>query len=175
MGARDPATLAQVQIFGISPLARELIRYSARWSPAGVADATEQSFYTMVRLLAGEWCRQPVPLVLPLTSEPLLHAVTTHIQHHLAEPLRLEPLAQHAGVSGRTLQRLFRQHLGTTFGAYVRSARLVKAVELLSHPAITVTEVAYAVGYASLSSFSQTFQAVIGLSPAAYQRQAQAA
>jgi AraC-like DNA-binding protein len=169
---REPEheALGQLRLFFISTLAREMILFTARWSIEGEANETEHYFYETARLLAIEWCSQPLPLTLPLATESLLEEVTTYIQGNLTGSLQLESIALKYGVSSRTLMRMFRKHLGMTFGEYVRIARMVKAVELLTQPSMTVTEVAYAVGYNSLSSFSQMFRRLIGLTPYEYIR-----
>ncbi|MEM7334098.1 MAG: helix-turn-helix transcriptional regulator, partial [Chloroflexota bacterium] len=64
--------------------------------------------------------------------------------------------------------RLFKQELGMTFGSYLRVARIIRAIELLSDANTAVTDVAYSVGYRSLSSFSQTFQQLTGITPREY-------
>ena len=73
-------------------------------------------------------------------------------------PLRLATAAKRFGCSGRTLLRLFKRELDTTFGAYFRVARMTKAIELLTNSHASVTEVALAAGYNNLSSFSSVFQ-----------------
>ena len=60
--------------------------------------------------------------------------------------------------------------LGMTFGAYLRVARIIKAIELLTDPHASVTEVSLEVGYKSLSSFSRTFQQLTGVTPRDYLR-----
>lgn len=63
---------------------------------------------------------------------------------------------------------MFKQELGMTFETYLRVARMIRATELLTRANILVTEVAYSVGYQSLSSFSRTFRKFVGLSPQEY-------
>lgn len=166
----EPETLRQLQVFFISTLAREMIVFTTRWSIDRAADETERNFYETMRLLLVEWCSQPLPLVLPIADDPLLREVTAHIQGNLANSPKLATIAPQYGLSSRTLMRLFRRDLGMTFGEYVRIARMAKAIELLTQPSASVTDVAYAVGYSSLSSFSQTFQQLMGITPSAYLR-----
>jgi AraC-like DNA-binding protein len=98
----------------------------------------------------------------------VLGDVTQYILDNIGEPLTIQAVAQIHGVSGRTLMRLFRSQLGITFGAYLRIARIVKAVELLTAPSVSIIEVAYDVGYNSPSSFSQAFRRLTGMSPQEY-------
>ncbi|MEM7348455.1 MAG: helix-turn-helix transcriptional regulator [Chloroflexota bacterium] len=164
----DEALLGQFHIFSISTLAREMIVYTQKWSMEGKADRVETSFFETIRLLAIEWCQQTMPLVLPTTTHESLEEITTYIGENLMHPLQLETVAQRYGFSGRTLLRLFKDQLGMTFGAYLRVARVIRAIELLTEPKASVTSVAYEVGYNSLSAFSHTFQQLTGVKPSAY-------
>ena len=163
-----------VRIFGISPLAREMMLYTERWSDKENSNRDggllAQRFYETIRLLAAEWCEEPLRLFLPHIEGGELGAVTQYILDNIGEPLTIEAVAQIHGVSGRTLIRHFRRQLGITFGAYLRIARIVKAVELLTAPSVSIIEVAYEVGYHSPSSFSQAFRRLTGMSPQEYRR-----
>ncbi|MEM7033512.1 MAG: helix-turn-helix transcriptional regulator [Chloroflexota bacterium] len=168
----EPSVLHSVRIFGISPLAREMLLYSERWSeaaePAEGSDPLEHHFYETIRHLVPEWCEQPLSLVLPYTDEEPLKTIIQHLLANLDADLKIKTIAYHYGLSGRTLMRLFQRQFGITFGTYLRIARIVKAVELLTSPNVSVLEVAYAVGYKSPSSFSQAFRTLTGLTPQAY-------
>ena len=168
----DAAFLQTVRIFGLSSLAREMLRYTERWSKNGEnvakSNPLAQSFYETIRLLAEEWCSKPLSLTLPHTTDKLLVNVTRYVLKNMGERLHVEHVAHMHGVSGRTLMRLFHSQLGMTFGAYLRTARIVKAVELLTSPSVSVLEVAFTVGYKSPSSFSQAFRRLTGMSPQEY-------
>ena len=147
-----------------------MLLFTDRWSAEDDPGELEGSYYGTLRLLAKEWCSQPLPLVLPVANEPPLNDVTRYIQSNLGGPLHLESVAARYGMSSRTLMRHFRRYLGMTFGEYLRIARMVKAVELLTQPSMSVTEAAYAVGYRSLSSFIQAFRQMIGKTPYEYMK-----
>ena len=164
----DAQILQRFHIFPVSTLAREMILFTQMWPIEGELSPTEQSFFETIRLLAIEWCDQTIPLVLPTTNHRPLQNVTDYMHMHLASPLQLEVVAQQFGLSGRTLLRLFKKELGMTFGFYLRVARIIQAIEMLSVPNTAVSDVAYAVGYHSLSSFSQTFQQLTGVTPRDY-------
>lgn len=162
--------MRQFHIFPVSILAREMIVYTQNWSTEGETGEIERSFLETIRLLAVDWCKQTIPLVLPTTEHASLERVTTYIGDNLMHPLQLDSVAQRYGFSGRTLLRLFKDQLGMTFGTYLRIARIVRAIELLVDPNASVAEVAYEVGYSSLSSFSRAFQQLTGGNPREYLR-----
>ena len=85
-----------------------------------------------------------------------------------ASTLRLDlaTVAGRAGVAPRTLQTWF-QEQGTSFTQYVLEQRLLLAERQLDLPAanVTITEVAYAVGFCDLSYFSRCFHRRFGMTP----------
>ncbi|MDE2912759.1 MAG: GlxA family transcriptional regulator [Paracoccaceae bacterium] len=103
------------------------------------------------------------------TSRPVLDAVAL-MESHLADPLSLDQLAALAGVSGRQLSRLFRQHLGVTVMARYRHLRLEKARQLLRQSALSMTEIALATGFAGSSHFSSAFHEAYGEPPGRLRR-----
>jgi AraC-like DNA-binding protein len=166
----DDEILRGFHIFPVSSLAREMIVNTHLWSPEGEMSRTEEVFFKAIRQLAIEWCRQTMSLVLPTTEHSPLDEITTYIRANLSHPLRLEEVAQRYGFSGRTLLRMFKDQLGMTFGAYLRVARIIRAIELLTDQNTSVTEVAFETGYRSISTFSRTFQHLTGVKPSDYLR-----
>lgn len=59
--------------------------------------------------------------------------------------------------------------MNQTTSDYIRSIRIEKALELLAKGNKSISEVAYAVGYNSLSHFSNVFKQIHGQSPREYQ------
>jgi AraC family transcriptional regulator len=85
---------------------------------------------------------------------------------HLADPLRLEDVAQAACFSPCHFHRIFRALMGETLASFVRRVRLERSVYLLSHRAgANLTEIALSCGFSSSSDFSRSFRAQYGVSP----------
>ncbi|WP_033337508.1 helix-turn-helix domain-containing protein [Catenuloplanes japonicus] len=99
-----------------------------------------------------------------------LRRARDHIDRHSADPLDLDALARVAGVSKYHFARSFRTVYGQTPIRYLTRRRIARAQDLLRAANLTVTEVCMTVGFASLGSFSARFSALVGESPAAYQR-----
>ncbi|MEB3320315.1 MAG: AraC family transcriptional regulator [Cyanobium sp.] len=83
-----------------------------------------------------------------------------YIKANLDQPLNLTVLATHSHYSRRALQYAFRERLGCTATQWIRSQRLDLAQQRLqsAEPGDTVTRIALACGYRSLSLFSIEFQ-----------------
>lgn len=87
------------------------------------------------------------------------------LHERLNEKISVNQLAIESGLSSRSLNRLMLQELGLTPKQFLVAARIEKALELLRKPGASVTDVAYSVGYNSLSQFISAFRAQTGQLP----------
>jgi AraC-like DNA-binding protein len=90
-----------------------------------------------------------------------------YMRAHANEPLSIEQLAEHAGVSVRTLFAGFRDFCGTTPMAYLRNLRLEQVhleLSTQSHDA-SVTDIAFKWGFAHLGRFAQEYKKRFGETP----------
>ena len=95
--------------------------------------------------------------------------VRSTISRHLADSdFSVQMLADEVGVTRRTATRKVKEAFGQTPSKLIRTARLERGAQLLDEEAGTVSEVAYAVGFSSLSYFSRSFKLHFGVSPSAY-------
>ena len=101
-----------------------------------------------------------------------IHYAQTLIAKEFVEPPRLQEIAHAVGLSHPKLNYGFREIYGSTIFGYLRELRLNKAKALLDDGAMNVTEVAYEVGYSSLSYFAKAFKACFGIAPGSYLRDA---
>jgi AraC-like DNA-binding protein len=85
-----------------------------------------------------------------------------------AEPIDLDALAARAHCSRFHFLRSFRAAYGETPRAYLTRRRIERAKDLLRSANLTVTEVCFLVGFASLGSFSSRFTELVGMPPSAY-------
>lgn len=99
-----------------------------------------------------------------------IHRAKELIGQDLQNPPRLQDLARVVGLSHTKLNQRFREMFGTTIFGYLRELRLNRAKTLLDNGCMNVTEVAYAVGYSSLSHFAKSFKDHHGTSPGTYMR-----
>jgi len=77
-------------------------------------------------------------------------------------------LAALAQVSEAHFIRTFRRTFGETPHRYLQRRRIERAMALLRDTDQPVTEVAFAVGFGSLGTFSRTFRDIVGVSPSSY-------
>jgi AraC-like DNA-binding protein len=91
------------------------------------------------------------------------------------EGLSIRQLAEKMGVKEYRLRQAINQHLGfRNFNDYLHSYRIRRACELLADPAqreLTVLEIAYQMGYASLAPFNKAFRDLTGTTPTDWRKQ----
>ena len=84
------------------------------------------------------------------------------------EPLTVADLARAAGLSPAHFSREFRRTFGEAPHQYLLTRRLERGAALLRNTDRTVTEICFAIGLASLGSFTTSFGRVYGVPPLAY-------
>ena len=100
-----------------------------------------------------------------------LRRVRDRIDREYAQPLDVEALARGANMSAGHLSREFRLAYGESPYAYLMTRRIERAMALLRRGDLSVTEVCFEVGCASLGTFSTRFTELVGVPPSAYRRQ----
>jgi AraC-like DNA-binding protein len=90
------------------------------------------------------------------------------IEEYSAEELSLRKVAKAVNVSSNHLSEKFKQVTGINFVEYVARARFEKACDLLRNSNLRISEIAFAVGFQSLSQFNRVFKKLSGKSPSAY-------
>lgn len=112
----------------------------------------------------------PMPTFIRMPEEPRALRVARSAVGNPEQVRPLTALAQEAGASVRTIQRIFRRETGTDFDSWRRQLRLTRAIELLA-AGRSVKEVSYSVGYRQPSAFVETFRRRFGSTPRAWMRE----
>jgi len=117
-------------------------------------------------VLSNQILLQPIQTELPMVSRAKKFIEANH-----GERLSLRQVAGAAGASPFYFCKQFKRATGINFSSYVARLRVEKAKNLLLNPNYHITEIAYAVGFGSLSHFNRTFLQLAGFSPTAYRAQ----
>lgn len=96
--------------------------------------------------------------------------VINHLEANYTEEHHLTDLASIAGVSERTLQRLFRLATGQSPNNHLLQLRLNQAAAALRNPSRQITEIAYSVGFNDSNYFARQFKKRMGMTPREYQQ-----
>ena len=102
---------------------------------------------------------------------PLVQKARAYIEQHRSEPLSLSAVAQAAGASVFHFCKVFRKSTGLKFTDYVARVRLEEARTQLLNPNRRISEIAYDVGFQSLTQFNRMFKRVFGQSPSEFRSQ----
>jgi AraC-like DNA-binding protein len=164
--AIPPAPLA---VFDLNPLARALVTECSNW-PESDEPLTGYADSLFAALAAVTWrlAERPSPVVVPAGRSPELRRALQLTQQRLGGPVRFEDLAAEVGLASRSLARRFEEETGMTWRAVLRRMRVLRAIEELAVGDTPVTEIAFTVGYTSLSAFNAAFRELTGRSPTAY-------
>jgi AraC-like DNA-binding protein len=104
---------------------------------------------------------------------PMITKAKDFIREHHVEDLSLPQIAQVANTSTFHFCKLFKRATGLTFTNFVSHVRIESAKRLLINPQLRVSEVAYEVGFQSLTHFNRVFQKLLGQSPTEYRLKVQ--
>jgi AraC-like DNA-binding protein/ligand-binding sensor protein len=99
---------------------------------------------------------------------PLVMKAREYIQKHKTDELPLAEVARAAGASVFHFCKVFHKATGLKFTDYVSRVRLEDARNRLLNPNLRISEIAYDVGFQSLTQFNRTFKRVFGQSPSEF-------
>ena len=91
------------------------------------------------------------------------------------DDISLSEVARAVNMSAHYLSEKFKESTGLTFTEYTARVRIEKARNLLQIPNLQVSEIAYEVGFQSLSPFNRAFRQIVGKAPTQYRRDSAAA
>jgi len=92
----------------------------------------------------------------------------TYLTANLEKKITLDEVANVVGACSFRLCRLFGKHTGITMTEYVNRLRVERARKRLADPGRQISEIAFEVGFSSLSQFNRNFRKVAGESPSEY-------
>lgn len=102
-------------------------------------------------------------------AETYVMAAISYIRSHFAEPVTLDVLAQHVGLSKYHLSRRFRAYTGQTVIQVLNLTRCTRAEQLIREGS-SVSAAATACGFENLSYFSRTYKKLMGKLPSQVER-----
>ena len=141
---------------------------------------SEEKYRAMVTLLAAfslQLSQLAGQIVLELRHEkndPIACA-KDYIDENLCETIILDEVASEIHMSRFYLCRRFKESTGMTLTEYVSNRRVEMAKEMLENTSLRVADIAFEVGFQSLSQFNRTFHRVTQNTPTQFRRVVNAA
>jgi YesN/AraC family two-component response regulator len=105
------------------------------------------------------------------SESPVIRRAKEFIVENQAEDLSLGQVAKAVNTSTFHFCKMFKKATGLNFTEYVSRVRVEKARNLLLNPNLRISEIAYEVGFQSLTHFNRVFKKFTGLSPTEYRGQ----
>ncbi len=116
-----------------------------------------------------EFVFEPKKIVVSDLDAKFLKQIIEIIKKHLSDSeFNSEVLAKEIGLSRMQLYRKIRGLTDQTVHEFIRSIRLEHAVNLLEDGKMTITEVAFEVGFNDLTYFARCFRKMYNKSPSEY-------
>ncbi|WEL43494.1 helix-turn-helix domain-containing protein [Pseudomonas sp. CBSPBW29] len=94
-----------------------------------------------------------------------LNVAVSLMETHIEEPMEIDEIASHVGVSRRQLERRFARYLNAAPNRYYLELRLTRARQLIIQSNRSMTDVALATGFVSYPHFYKRFKDLFGLPP----------
>jgi AraC-like DNA-binding protein len=168
--AESPFALwPQCRVLEVSPLLRELVPHlDSRPGPLAAGTASDPRQAAVATLVLDELRRAaPVRLGVDLPADKRLRTLCEAVLAEPARWARLEQWAAHIGASPRTVARLFRSELATSFGQWRQQVLLAHALALAARGR-PMARIAADLGYASASAFTAMVRRTVGQPPSRF-------
>ena len=104
------------------------------------------------------------------TNSSTLDTLVNFISNNIQAPLSVEYIAQQNFVSVSLVYKLFYNHFNTTVKDYINKKRCELSLSLLMFSDKSLSDIAFEVGFSSLSYFSKVFKKLYGVSPLKYRK-----
>lgn len=98
-------------------------------------------------------------------DQRLVREASDKLSQRLADRLRPEDVAEEMACGYERFRKLFKTHMGVAPGEYRIKCRIEQASSMLASGQSSVKEVAIALGYPDVFSFSKQFKKVVGVAP----------
>lgn len=103
-------------------------------------------------------------------QEGVVGKIKKYIETHLGEDLSRNTLAQLACMNPNYLARLFRNKTGVSLVDYITKKKIEKVQKLLLTTDLSVSQIAFELGYTNMPYFSKVFRKEVGCSPIEYRK-----
>jgi len=102
------------------------------------------------------------------SEPPVIRRAKEFINEHQTEDLTLGQVAKAVNTSTFYFCKMFKKATGINFTDYLSRVRIEKSKNLLLNPNLRVSEIAFEVGFQSLTHFNRVFKRILGQSPTDY-------
>ncbi|HTI72303.1 MAG TPA: helix-turn-helix domain-containing protein [Candidatus Limnocylindria bacterium] len=161
-------TLALVREWGVSVSEQEL--HSAFFQSRVMGAQEHHAMVKMLSIFAQHISMMTNQILVQQENAepPMIVRAKQYIHEHQGEDITLGQVAKAVNISSFYFCKMFRKVTGVNFTDYVSRVRIEKARNLLLNPQLRVSEIAFEVGFQSLTHFNRVFKKITGESPTQY-------
>lgn len=146
-------------IYPASELLIQMINYTERWDGLHVTEKDEHfEFLVALKNLLPKESNRALPIVIPTTDDENVQRIIRYLEKNMGEKLTLKSVSHRFNMSERSMSRLFQSSLHMSFLQFLKTIRMIKAIEMILKTKKPIGDIAAAVGYMAISSFSDAFQ-----------------
>lgn len=102
---------------------------------------------------------------------PRIRKAKRFIQEHIDQDITLSEVASSVNWSAYYFSRMFKKTTGFNFVDYLARVRIERAKHMLLNPHLNVSEIAYEVGFQSITHFNRVFRKLTGNSPTDFRKE----
>jgi AraC-like DNA-binding protein len=153
-------------IYPATELLIQMINYTERWDGMHVKkNNPDFDFFSALKRLLPHAGMQSLMISLPHTDDDRMRKILRYLEQNVAADLTASGVSSDFGMSERSMSRFFQSVLGISFYQYLKTLRMIKAIEMLLKTRKPVGEIAAAIGYGNTGSFSNAFFSFSGFWP----------
>ena len=155
----------EVTIFSVPLVLKEMIKYAEKWSKNIEQNDNETAFLNSMYKELPHFVAQSLKLHISLPKDMRLYKAIEYLNNNYFADFKMDHLSEIAGLSLRTLERIFKKETNLTLSKYQQMLRIIKSLELLSSKELTISEIAFKVGYKSLQAYTNSFYSIMQYRP----------
>lgn len=103
-------------------------------------------------------------------ENPLIFAIKQYIHTNLTQKINIEQLSSNVGYSPNYCSSIFKKYTGQSIIQYLNSERIEESKRLINENILSLSQVAFAVGFEDYNYFSRAFKKVNGYPPTEYKK-----
>jgi len=130
--------------------------------------SSEEKFFDFLQILSILKTANGNPHNLLNMPDDLVYMLQ-YIDNHISENIKITDMAEELFISESTIERRFKEWLGTKPGEFIKKKKIVNAAQVLKKGG-TVLDAGMAVGYSDNSHFIKLFKAHYGMTPHKYKK-----
>jgi len=167
-GVSRPNRAYKLQMTSFNTCVRDAILHAMPGSLTAPDSPDGHAVASLLAALLQRNCPEDRLAVPGVMESRFVRDILAFIQRHAKTRISLHVLAQHCGYAQNYLAKKFKRETGTGLKEFMDQKRCRMAENLLAHTHLSVSEVAYDMGFKNIYGFSRFFKRVNGNSPKDY-------